>query len=95
MRPIRFLPEAQSEIDDAVMESNDPVRFRAEVRDAFELIRDGTVIPPSVRPANIRHYIYKRLPFSVIYRDDPNEILVVAFAPHKRRPGYWRDRIGT
>ncbi len=36
-------------------------------------------------------------PYSVIYRVDEarDEIVIVAYAHHKRRPGYWRARSGT
>lgn len=35
----------------------------------------------------------KRFPFSLIYRIRVHQIQVVAFAHHKRKPGYWQDRI--
>jgi toxin ParE1/3/4 len=31
--------------------------------------------------------------FSVVYLVRPNEIVVVAIAPFKRKPGYWRSRL--
>ena len=33
-----------------------------------------------------------KFPFQIVYRHDPNRILIVAIAHAKRRPGYWRDR---
>ena len=30
--------------------------------------------------------------FSVIYREREDNIEIVAFAHHRRRPGYWHDR---
>jgi len=33
-----------------------------------------------------------RFPFSIVYVARPDEIVVVAVAHMKRRPGYWQDR---
>jgi hypothetical protein len=41
-----------------------------------------------------RSVLVKGFPFSVIYRASEAELLVVAVAPHRRRPGYWLARIG-
>lgn len=35
----------------------------------------------------------KGFPFSVVYRPEEREFLVVAIAPHRKRPGYWASRI--
>ncbi len=34
----------------------------------------------------------KRFPFSIVYVETPSEIYVVAFAPVRRKPGYWQAR---
>jgi hypothetical protein len=34
----------------------------------------------------------KRFPFSIVYVETPSEIYVVAFAPVRRKPGYWQTR---
>jgi plasmid stabilization system protein ParE len=46
---------------------------------------------PHMRGIPLQHY-----PYSVIYRIDEmrHEILIVAYAHHKRQPGYWRSRSG-
>ena len=33
-----------------------------------------------------------RYPFRIVFRDEPNRLIVVAIAHAKRRPGYWRNR---
>jgi plasmid stabilization system protein ParE len=40
-----------------------------------------------------RRYLLRRYPFSVIYRIEPQRILVVAVAHAHRRPGYWTSRL--
>lgn len=36
--------------------------------------------------------VLKRFPFSVVYVVLPNEIVILAIAHFRKRPGYWRDR---
>jgi len=33
------------------------------------------------------------LPYAVVYRDQPEQIEIVAVAHGARRPGYWRNRL--
>ena len=39
-----------------------------------------------------RRVFPKRFPFSVVYVQHRNEIVVLAVAPFRRKPGYWRSR---
>jgi plasmid stabilization system protein ParE len=39
-----------------------------------------------------RRVFTKRFPFSLVYLHRGDEVYVLALAPFKRRPGYWRDR---
>jgi len=45
----------------------------------------------------LTRYVRKRVltafKYSILYVATPNEIIIVAIAPHKRRPGYWRKRL--
>lgn len=34
----------------------------------------------------------ERFPYKLVYKIFPDEIIVVAFAHHKRRPNYWKKR---
>ena len=38
---------------------------------------------------NYRHYITKKFPYSIIYKEQNNCIKIDAIAHHSRRPGYW------
>lgn len=42
---------------------------------------------------NTRRIYVKEFPFSVIYRPDPEGIVVFAIAHHRRKPNYWRSRV--
>lgn len=44
-------------------------------------------------PMGTRSVLVRGFPFGVVYRADEFELLVVAIAPHCRRPGYWLARI--
>jgi plasmid stabilization system protein ParE len=41
---------------------------------------------------NTRKFVLRRFPFNVFYRPDKTEIVIVAVAHQKRRPGYWASR---
>lgn len=38
--------------------------------------------------------LVRGFPFSIVYRPSTQELLVVAVAPHRKRPGYWIERVG-
>lgn len=39
-----------------------------------------------------RRFLLRRFPFSVVYRQAPDRIEVVAVVHGRRRPGYWKNR---
>ena len=43
--------------------------------------------------SDIRRVLLQDFPFSLVYRIEDQGILVVALAPHAKRPGYWRSRM--
>jgi len=60
----------------------------AAIRDIREYPQVGSPISPIVRQRVLTGYKY-----SILYVNTPNEIIIVAVAPHRRRPGYWRRRL--
>ncbi len=44
-------------------------------------------------PGAVRRHFKKPFPYAVLYVDEPDSVLVLAVAPFKRRPGYWRHRL--
>jgi plasmid stabilization system protein ParE len=40
-----------------------------------------------------RKFVLQRFPFNIFYRPSEAEIVIVAAAHQKRRPGYWSDRV--
>lgn len=95
---IRFLPAAEQELLKQIAyysqaRDGTGIRFEAAVRDAVAM---AVAYPRGGAPApkGTRRFLVKPFPFSVVYRATEQEILVVAIAHHRRRPGYWSGRIG-
>lgn len=42
-----------------------------------------------------RRVLLGKFKFSLVYLTRPDEVVVIAVAPFKRKPGYWRPRIGA
>ncbi len=41
----------------------------------------------------LRGNILSQFPFTIIYAFNEDTIFIVAFAHHRKEPGYWRDRV--
>jgi plasmid stabilization system protein ParE len=41
----------------------------------------------------VRQYTMRRFPYVIVYEPRPDEVLVVAVAHSRQRPGYWLDRL--
>ena len=65
--------------------------FALEVERAVDRI---AVFPESGSPfrATVRAAIVRNFPFWVMYRVLDTELLILAVAHQRRRPGYWRKR---
>ena len=97
MKPLRFHHEAEAELDEAVTfyQSRLPglgVDLRKEVEFAARRIREAP-LRWSPFDAGTRRFLVRRFPYSVIYLELADRLWVVAVAHHKRRPGYWRNRL--
>jgi plasmid stabilization system protein ParE len=58
--------------------------------------RNSILLFPHAAPLigqTTRRFILSGFPYDLIYCVLPDEILIVAFAHHSRRPGYWKDRM--
>jgi plasmid stabilization system protein ParE len=65
--------------------------FIREIEVALATISDTPFIWPS-HIEGTRRCMLRRFPFSIVYRVKESNILIVAFAHGRRRPGYWRNR---
>jgi plasmid stabilization system protein ParE len=97
MTSLRIRSEAQREINEAFdwyfVRSPEIARaFLDEIENALRLVATHAQrFPPY--SANTRRRVLDRFPYSVIYSEKKDVLLVVAVAHAKRRPGYWVGRI--
>lgn len=96
MRPVRFLPQARDELRESQAyydraRSGLGSEFLAEVERIVNMLRERPRLG-APGPASTRRFSLRRFPYSVIYRVESDELLIVAVAHHRRRPGYWRSR---
>jgi plasmid stabilization system protein ParE len=65
--------------------------FLADVQRTVDRIVENPQLGQIVRP-NIRRRLMPRFPFGILYRIDPQEIVIIAVMHLRRRPGYWEER---
>ncbi len=68
------------------------VGFIAAISDALDSISQAPQRWPKYLYGT-RRFVLHRFPFSVVYLDDPDMVNIVAVAHHKRKPGYWKQRL--
>jgi toxin ParE1/3/4 len=96
VKPARFLEEAQDEFLEQISyyeehEKGLGDRFREAVEAATAL---ASAHPKLGSPwkFNTRRVFPKGFPFSVVYRAEPDELVIFAVTHFRRRPTYWRHR---
>ena len=93
----RFLPAAEIKLLKEVTyyskaRAGTGLRFQAAVQAAVSRVSTHPLGgAPSFKET--RSILVKGFPFSVVYRPSMHELLVVAVAPHRKRPQYWALRI--
>ena len=96
MRVPQLLPEAEEELEAAASryESQQPglgTALLAAIADTIERISELPFAARVVR-GDLRRKTVRRFPYYILYRVKNEDILVVAIAHRRRRPGYWRRR---
>jgi plasmid stabilization system protein ParE len=94
---VRLHPEARAELRDArkwyyERSPLSATAFAHAIDNAVSRIRES---PNSFVSADhdTRKFVLRRFPFNLFYRPDEAEIVIVAVAHQKRRPGYWSSRV--
>lgn len=95
-KPLRLHPEAEKEYLAAVARYRGQstiaaTEFQSAVRQAGEMIRQAPQRWPFYF-RNFQKYTLRQFPFSIVYQEMLNEIIVLAIAHGSRRPGYWKGR---
>ena len=92
----RFHPAAQVELEEAAAFYESRLAglgkfFAAEIERTISIVRQfpesGSALAGGQRRA-----IVARFPYSIVYREQGDAIVIVAVAHQRRRPGYWRGR---
>ena len=93
---VRLLAAARAELKDAVVwyDNQAPgtgTRFLKAVLDAMRAIEQGPHAWPFVAKST-QKYVLQRFPYSIVFEIDGDNLLIIAIAHHRRRPGYWSAR---
>jgi plasmid stabilization system protein ParE len=93
-----FHPEAELELDEAALRYEAEVtglgvRFGDEVERVVSLLLEHPEIGARI-DENLRHFVLRKFPFSVVYAVVRDDLLyVIAIAHGSREPEYWRLRV--
>jgi plasmid stabilization system protein ParE len=97
LKPLRLREEARAEMLHEVQyysgkQAGAGLRFQEAMRTAFNLMRrfPGSGAPG---PAGTRRVKVKGFPFTVVYREETDQLVVFAIAPDRRQTGYWLKRV--
>lgn len=98
MKPHVFHPKADAEYAEAAQHYAEisPAlggRFYDEIE---ELIAEIRAAPRRFRAFDspARRHLAHNFPYAIIYLDEPDRVWIVAVMPLKRKPGYWKQRLG-
>ncbi len=92
-----FHPEAELDLYEAALRYESEVRglgsrFGDEVERVIGILIDHPQLGARV-DADLRHFVLRKFPFSVVYAATPDLVYVVAIAHGSREPQYWRPRV--
>ena len=97
-RPIRTSEPASDEFSEAVRwyetrRSGLGGEFFDAIAATISLIETNPEIGTTISTdGRTRRVLVSRFPYQVVYRLRPTEMVVVAIAHVRRRPGYWKNR---
>ena len=96
-RRVRFLLEAKAEFDEAADWYEARLRglgkdFIAKVREVIKRITRTPGLYAMVH-GEVRQTIIERFPYSALYQEDKQEIIVIAVFHSSRNPDVWKKRI--
>jgi toxin ParE1/3/4 len=98
MKPVGYHPLARSEMEEVALyyEERRPGlgdRFDMAVTSVENLLSENPQIgQPHKR--GTRKFKVRGFPYALIYREQKDQIVIVAVAHFRRKPGYWANRVG-
>lgn len=99
MKKAIFLRSAEDEMTDAADYYESQVKglgsaFLLEVREAVNTIEIDPEMWAIVR-GNVRRRLVRRFPYSILYKIESSQIVIIAVMHLHRNPNYWHDRINA
>ena len=97
MRTVRYHPDARAEFLNqveyyAAIETRLADRYDKAVHIAERQAADAPETWPKYK-RKTRRIVDRTFKFSFVYLYNESEVYVVAVAPTRRKPGYWRERL--
>jgi plasmid stabilization system protein ParE len=94
----RYHPEARAEYRAAVAWYRDRSpeaarRLANAVDDGLRGIRERPLAWPTWREGPVRRRVLRGVPYSLFFTVSNGAVVILAIAHHRRRPGYWIDRV--
>jgi toxin ParE1/3/4 len=99
MKPVRYDEDADEELIDEIARyelrrEGLGIEFLTAVREAVRLITQNPgAWQASEHAPDVRRFVMERFPFTIIYTEFAEEIVIIAVAHTSRKPGYWRRRL--
>ncbi|HAR41158.1 MAG TPA: plasmid stabilization protein [Bdellovibrionales bacterium] len=95
--PILFLPEAEQEMIEAARYYHSQsaglgTEYLSEVEHAVHSIATSPHTWPILQ-GDLRRRLIRRFPYGILYRIEPEEIIIVAISHLRKKPGYWKKRV--
>ena len=97
MKRVIFFSEAEQEMLEAALYYQSQsaglgTDFLSEVEQAVQSIATSPYTWPILR-GKLSRRLLRRFPFGALYAIEPKEIVIIAVAHLRRKPGYWKDRV--
>lgn len=101
MRKVRVLRQAAEEAEAAAIwyekeREGLGAEFAEAIEAALDVVEDGLVplfpMPGHSGSKGAKRLILRRFPYDIVVVEGAEDLIIVAFAHHSRKPGYWRDR---
>jgi toxin ParE1/3/4 len=94
--PVILREEAQADFDEAFdwYESQRPglgIDFAAQVQAVFDRISANPLLHAAIFQ-DVREAVVRRFPYSVLYRAEASQVLVIAVFHSRRDPSIWQGR---
>ncbi len=97
MKRVQLLAAAERELRDAVSFYEQQAKhlgreFHAAIMSARRDIGETPERWMAIGPG-VRRRLVHRFPYALIYRIEPEDVVVIAVVHLSRRPGYWTERL--